>query len=61
MIDTSKGNNFQESLEKFGGLGLCSRHFSVDQPASITQSCRLFNASFFERMNKGQLKMVTAN
>ena len=29
LIDISKGNNFLESFEQFGGLGLGSRSFSI--------------------------------
>ena len=36
MIDTSRGNNFQESFEQFEGLRLSSRSFSIQQPAPIT-------------------------
>ena len=36
-IDISKGNNFQESFEQLGGLGLSSRSISIEQPAPITQ------------------------
>ena len=37
LIDVSKGNNFQESFEQFGELGLGSRFFSIEQPVQITQ------------------------
>ena len=30
-------NNFHESLEQFGGLGLGTRSFSIQQPAPIAQ------------------------
>ena len=29
IIDISQGNNFPESFEQFGGLGLSSRSFSI--------------------------------
>ena len=29
LMDISKGHNFQESFEQFGGLGLSSRSFSI--------------------------------
>ena len=37
LIYISKGNNFQESFEQFGGLGLSSRSFSIYQPVPIIQ------------------------
>ena len=37
LIDINKGNNFQESFEQFGGLGLSSRSFSIYQPAPVTR------------------------
>ena len=37
LIDINKGNNFQESFEQFGGLGLSLRSFSIEQPAPVTQ------------------------
>ena len=29
LIDINKGNNFRESFEQFGGLGLSSKSFSI--------------------------------
>ena len=36
LIDISKGNNFQESFEQFGGLELSFSSLSNKQPAPIT-------------------------
>ena len=37
LIGRSKGNNFQESFEQFGRLGLSFSSFSIKQPVPITQ------------------------
>ena len=62
LIHINKGNNFQESLEQFGWLGLNSSSFSIQRPAPLTQQtvmlrfqCFIF---IFEKVYKGHLKMV---
>ena len=66
LIYINKDNNFQESFKQSGGLGLSSRSFSIQQPAPINYSitiylkfqCFIF---FFQKANKGHLKMVNFN
>ena len=56
-------NNFQECFEDFGRLGLSSRSISIQQPAQLlkNQLCQDSSVSIFEKVNKGQLKMVNLN
>ena len=60
MINTSKGNNFQESLGNLEDWGYVPDPFQLTNLLQLlnNQLCRLFSASFFDRMNKGKLKMV---
>ena len=50
LIDMSKGNNFQESFEQFGGLGTCSSYSVM----SITNHVKIPKIQFCEKVNKGQ-------
>ena len=61
LTDISKGNNFQESFEQFGGLGLSSRSFSSCFNYSVTSYVKIPVFRFFEKVNKRQLKMVNVN
>ena len=62
MIDLNKCNNFLESFEQFGRLGLSSRSFSIEQPASITkQPCQDSIVWFFWRGKQGTIKLVNVN
>ena len=64
LIDISKHNNFEESYEQFWwtrakfqvlfNLATCSNH-------SITNCVKIPVFPFFEKVNKGQLKMVNVN
>ena len=58
LIDISKDNSFQESFAQFGRLGgfpslaTCSNY-------SITSFAKISVFYFFEKVNKGQLKLVS--
>ena len=64
MIDINKGNNFHESFEQFGGLRpkfqvlfslvTCSNY-------SIINYVKIPVFHFFEKVNKGHVKMVNVN
>ena len=51
MIVIGKGNNFLESLEQFGGLGLSNRSFSTCSSYSITNSVK---GAVFQSFRKGE-------
>ena len=55
LINISKGNNFREFFEQFGGLGLSSRSYLVTNYVEIPV------AHFCEKVNKRQLKIVKNN
>ena len=64
LVDISKGNNFLESFEPFGRLGLSSRSpfpFSNLLQLLSNQLCQDSSVSFFEKVNKGHLKMINVN
>ena len=71
LIDINKGNNFQEFFEQFGGLGQSSFQFRSFSKVffslancsnySITNYVKIPVFHFFEKVNKGQLKMVNVN
>ena len=64
MIDISqKEHNFQESFEQFGGLALNSGPFQFSNLLQLLDNklCQDSNISFFEKVNKRQLKMVNVN
>ena len=44
----NRGNNFHESFEQFGGLGLSSRSFSIYQPGPVFY--------FFEKVHNEIIK-----
>ena len=55
LINISKGNNFREFFEQFGGLGLSSRSYLVANYVKIPV------AHFCEKVNKRQLKIAKNN
>ena len=58
-----KGNNFQKSFQQFGGLGLGFQvlfHLATCSNYSVTNYVKISAFHFFEKVNKGQLKMVVS-
>ena len=64
LIDISKDNNFQWSLERFGRLGARFQvlfNLATSPNYSITKHANIPVFHFFEKVNKQQLKMIYVN
>ena len=63
LIDITKRNNFQESFEQLGGLGLSASLFNLGTCSnySLTNYVKIPMFHFLEKVNEGQLKMVNVN
>ena len=57
LIDINKNNIFLKSFERFGGVGIIYKPFSIWEPAPIfkNQVCQVSSVLFFERVNKKEL------
>ena len=59
LIGISKDNIFLKSFERFGGLGLSCKSFSIYPLLQLLVKIPGFH--FFKNGNKGQLKVVNVN